>query len=37
MTQEIKVYQLIKMRLMSLFPNITKATARDCVEDEKRE
>ena len=25
------------MRLMSLFQNITKATARDCVEDEKQD
>jgi len=25
------------MKLMSLFQNITKATARDCIEDEKRD
>ena len=34
MTQEIKL-TTDQMRLMSLFQNITKATARDCVEDEK--
>ena len=43
MTQEIKpISQEIKlttdqMKLMSLFQNITKATARDCIEDEKRD
>tara|TARA_B100001123_G_C14935515_1_gene877482 strand:+ start:300 stop:767 length:468 start_codon:yes stop_codon:yes gene_type:complete len=36
MTQEIKL-TTDQMRLMSLFQNITKATARDCVEDEKRD
>jgi N utilization substance protein A len=35
MTQEIKL-TTDQMRLMSLFQNITKATARDCVEDEKQ-
>ena len=35
MTQEIKL-STDQMRLMSLFQNITKATARDCVEDEKQ-
>ena len=34
MTQSIKL-TTDQMRLMSLFQNITKATARDCVEDEK--
>ena len=34
MTQEIKL-TTDQMRLMSLFQNITIATARDCVEDEK--
>ena len=34
MTQEIKL-TTDQMRLMSLFQNVTKATARDCVEDEK--
>ena len=43
MTQEIKpITQEIKlttdqMKLMSLFQIITKATARDCIEDEKRD
>ena len=36
MTQEIKL-TTDHMRLMSLFQNITKATARDCVEDEKQD
>ena len=36
MTQEIKL-TTDQMRLMSLFQNITKATARDCVEDEKQD
>ena len=35
MTQEIKL-TTDQMKLMSLFQNITKATARDCIEDEKR-
>jgi N utilization substance protein A len=35
MTQEIKL-STDQMRLMSLFQNITKATARDCIEDEKQ-
>ena len=43
MTQEIKpISQEIKLttdqiKLMSLFQNITKATAHDCIEDEKRD
>ena len=36
MTQEIKL-TTDQMKLMSLFQNITKATARDCIEDEKRD
>ena len=36
MIQEIKL-TTDQMRLMSLFQNITKATARDCIEDEKRD
>lgn len=35
MTQEIKL-TTDQMRLMSLFQNVTGATARDCVEDEKK-
>lgn len=35
MTQEIKL-TTDQMRLMSLFQNVTGATARDCVEDEKQ-
>ena len=35
MTQEIKL-STDQMRLMSLFQNVTGATARDCVEDEKQ-
>ena len=35
MTQSIKL-TTDQMRLMSLFQNVTKATARDCVEDEKQ-
>ncbi len=35
MTQEIKL-STDQMRLMSLFQNLTVATARDCVEDEKK-
>ena len=34
MTQDIKL-TTDQMRLMSLFQNVTKATARDCIEDEK--
>ena len=36
MTQEIKL-TTDQMKLMSLFQNVTKATARDCIEDEKRD
>ena len=36
MPQSIKL-TTDQMRLMSLFQNITKATARDCVEDEKQD
>jgi len=35
MTQEIKL-TTDQMRLLSLFQNVTHATARDCVEDEKQ-
>jgi N utilization substance protein A len=35
MTQEIKL-TTDQMRMMSLFQNVTGATARDCVEDEKQ-
>ncbi len=35
MTQEIKLTS-DQLRLMSLFQNVTGATARDCIEDEKR-
>ncbi len=35
MTQEIKL-STDQMRLLSLFQNVTRATARDCVEDEKQ-
>ncbi len=35
MTQEIKL-TTDQMRLMSLFQNVTRATARDCIEDEKQ-
>lgn len=35
MTQEIKL-TTDQLRLMSLFQNVTGATARDCVEDEKQ-
>jgi N utilization substance protein A len=35
MTQQIKL-TTDQMRLMSLFQNVTGATARDCVEDEKQ-
>ena len=35
MTQEIKL-TTDQMRLMSLFQNVTGATARDCIEDEKQ-
>ena len=35
MTQEIKL-TTDQMRLLSLFQNVTRATARDCVEDEKQ-
>jgi len=35
MTQEIKL-STDQIRLMSLFQNVTGATARDCVEDEKQ-
>ncbi|GFN41488.1 MAG: hypothetical protein YK1312THETA_1210007, partial [Marine Group I thaumarchaeote] len=34
MTQEIKLTS-DQLRLMSLFQNVTGATARDCIEDEK--
>ena len=36
MPQSIKL-TTDQMRLMSLFQNVTKATARDCVEDEKQD
>ena len=36
MTQEIKL-TTDQMRLISLFQNVTKATARDCVEDEEQD
>ncbi len=36
MTQSIKL-TTDQMRLMSLFQNVTGATARDCVEDEKQD
>jgi N utilization substance protein A len=36
MTQSIKL-STDQMRLMSLFQNVTKATARDCLEDEKQD
>jgi N utilization substance protein A len=36
MTQSIKI-TTDQMRLMSLFQNVTGATARDCVEDEKQD
>jgi len=36
MTQSIKITP-DQMRLMSLFQNVTGATARDCVEDEKQD
>jgi N utilization substance protein A len=36
MTQSIKL-TTDQMRLMSLFQNVTGATARDCVEDEKKD
>jgi len=36
MPQSIKL-STDQMRLMSLFQNVTKATARDCVEDEKQD
>ena len=35
MTQEIKL-TTDQIRLLSLFQNVTRATARDCVEDEKQ-
>jgi transcription termination/antitermination protein NusA len=35
MTQQIKL-TTDQMRLLSLFQNVTRATARDCVEDEKQ-
>jgi len=35
MTQEIKL-STDQLRLLSLFQNVTRATARDCVEDEKQ-
>jgi len=35
MTQEIKLTS-DQLRLMSLFQNVTGATARDCIEDEKQ-
>ncbi len=35
MTQEIKL-TTDQMQLLSLFQNVTRATARDCVEDEKQ-
>ena len=36
MTQSIKL-STDQMRLMSLFQNVTGATARDCIEDEKQD
>ncbi|RNJ76054.1 MAG: NusA-like transcription termination signal-binding factor [Nitrosopumilus sp. B06] len=36
MTQSIKL-TTDQMRLISLFQNVTKATARDCIEDEKQD
>jgi len=36
MTQSIKL-STDQMRLISLFQNVTKATARDCLEDEKQD
>jgi len=36
MTQSIKL-TTDQMRLMSLFQSVTGATARDCVEDEKKD
>ena len=36
MTQSIKL-STDQMRMMSLFQNVTGATARDCVEDEKQD
>jgi len=36
MTQSIKL-STDQMRLMSLFQNVTKATARDCLDDEKQD
>ena len=36
MTQSIKL-TTDQMRLMSLFQNVTGATARDCIEDEKQD
>ena len=36
MTQSIKL-STDQMRLMSLFQNVTGATARDCIEDEKKD
>ena len=36
MTQSIKL-TMDQMRLISLFQNVTKATARDCVDDEKQD
>ena len=36
MTQSIKL-TTDQMRLMSLFQNVTKATARDCLDDEKQD
>ena len=35
MTQSIKL-TMDQMRLISLFQNVTKATARDCLDDEKQ-
>ena len=35
MTQSIKL-STDQMRLISLFQNVTKATARDCLDDEKQ-
>ena len=36
MTQSIKL-TMDQMRLISLFQNVTKATARDCLDDEKQD
>ena len=36
MTQSIKL-STDQMRLISLFQNVTKATARDCLDDEKQD